>query len=143
MALYDALFDFWMRFNEKIRYLLVGGFNTVVYYMIFAVLTLYFGEQYGQFMLFVAFILCSFVSFFTQKVFVFNTVGDVLKEYPKCLLTWAIGYAINAALLWGCVHFLGINVYVGEVISLATSTVVTYILLKHFAFQRSVRYEHV
>ena len=97
LKIYDILFDFWMRFPEKLRYLMIGGYNTVVSYGLFVVLLMYFGEEFKQRVLFVSFVISSFHSFFMQRTFVFDSKGNYKKEYVKCLFAWTIGYIMNAA----------------------------------------------
>lgn len=136
LSLYNFLFDFWVRFPQTIRYLLVGGYNTVVFYFLYVLFVLYFGEQTAQVSLFAAFVVSSFNSFFTQRTFVFLSEGDYKKEYLKCLFSWAIGYVLNAALLWVFIQIIGLNVYLSEFVVLVIVTCLTYFLLKYFAFKK-------
>lgn len=125
----------WFNFPEKIRFLLVGGFNTVVSYLMFAGFIFILGELRCQLSLVLAWILSSFISFSTQKIFVFQTKGNWCREYVKCLLTWSIGYLINAGTLELFVKVLHLNVYIGQAVSILLTTVITYLLFKHFAFK--------
>lgn len=125
----------WFNFPEKIRFLLVGGFNTVVSYLMFAGFIFVLGEPRYQLSLILAWILSSFISFSTQKIFVFQTKGNWYREYVKCLLTWSIGYLINAGTLELFVKMLHLNVYIGQAVSILLTTVITYLLFKHFAFK--------
>lgn len=125
----------WFNFPEKIRFLLVGGFNTVVSYLIFAGFIQILGEASYQLSLVLSWILSSFISFSTQKIFVFQTKGNWCREYIKCLLTWTIGYLINAGTLELVVKVLRLDVYIGQAVSILLTTVITYILFKHFAFK--------
>lgn len=129
------IFEVWFRIPEKLRFLLVGGFNTVVSYVMFAGLILLLGEAKYQQSLVLSWVLSSFISFTTQKIFVFQTKGNWCKEYVKCVLTWSIGYAINAVVLEVVVSALDMNVYIGQALSILLTTVITYILFKHFAFK--------
>ena len=129
------IFELWFKLPEKLRFLLVGGFNTVVSYVMFAGLIFLIGESKYQQSLVLSWILSSFISFSTQKIFVFQTKGNWIKEYSKCLLTWSIGYAINAGTLEVVVKLLNLNVYIGQAVSIILTTVITYILFKHFAFK--------
>lgn len=134
LNIYNALFDFWARFPETIRYLLVGGYNTAVYYAIYVLLLLRFGENYAQQSLFAAFVLSSFHSYFTQRTFVFLSEGDFKTEYVKCLIIWGLGYVMQAFLLYALTTFIHLNAYISELIALIFATFCTYFLLKYFAF---------
>lgn len=125
----------WFNFPEKIRFLLVGGFNTVVSYLMFASFIFVLGKPRYQLSLVLAWILSSFISFSTQKIFVFQTKGKWYHEYVKCLLTWSVGYLINACTLELAIKLLHLNIYIGQAVSILLTTVITYILFKHFAFK--------
>lgn len=125
----------WFNFPEKIRFLLVGGFNTVVSYLMFACFIFVLGETRYQLSLILAWILSSFISFSTQKIFVFQTKGNWCSEYVKCLLTWSVGYLINASTLELVIKKLHLNVYIGQAVSILLTTIITYILFKYFAFK--------
>ena len=129
------LLKIWFGLPEKLRFLFVGGFNTVVSYMMFAGLIFLIGESKYQQSLILSWLLSSFISFFTLKMFVFQTKGNWFKEYSKCLLTWSVGYVINAGMLEAVVVFLKMNVYIGQAISILTTIIISYTLFKHFAFK--------
>ena len=97
IELYLRLFHFWMRFPEKLRYLLVGGYNTVVSYALYA-LFVWLGIH-PQWALFWSFLISSINSYWTQKIYVFNTRGNVGKEYIRCLFSWGVSYLLNTGLL--------------------------------------------
>ncbi len=146
IELYLIIFHFWMKFPEKLRFLLVGGYNTVLSYLLY-VLFLYlfethhnqldiFTEIIPQIALFLSFILSSINSFLTQKFYVFNTRGNYITEYIRCLGSWGIGYSLNTALLWLFISKLGINPYWAQLIIVILLTINSYLLLKYFAFRK-------
>lgn len=136
LQIYNLLFDFWVRFPETVRYLLVGGYNTVVSYLIYVFFVLYYGQDFAQLALFLSFILSSFNSFFTQRTFVFLSEGDYRKEYLKCLMTWSLGYLMNAVVLHILKNWIGLNAYLAGLFAIVIVTCVTYFLLKYFAFKK-------
>lgn len=127
----------WYNLSDKIRFLLVGTFNAGVSYLIYAGL-LYFvlGEKYYQLSLALAWVISSIVSFTTQKHLVFETKGNILKQYFKCCLTWFFSYCINAFLLFLLVQKLTINAYLGQIFATAFCAVFNYIMFKIFAFRK-------
>lgn len=136
LALYNTVFRFWMRFPEKIRFLLVGGYNTVFSYILYAVF-LYISEgKYAQTALFGSFIVSSMNSYLTQKFYVFNTRGNYWREYTRCLGVWGVSYLVNALFLWILTAFLSMNPYGAQIIAIIAVTVLNYILLKGFAFRQ-------
>ena len=130
--------NFWYSLDEKIRFLLVGGFNFCVSYFIYAALCFIFGENIYQIALCIAWILSSFVSFTTQKFLVFRGKDKWYKEYFKCCTTWFFSYLINAGLLQCLVKLCGLNVYLGQFFATLTTAIFTYILFKKFAFKRVI-----
>lgn len=133
IQLYQKLFQFWMRFPQKLRFLLVGGYNTVFSYALYA-LFIYIGIT-AQLALFLSFLLSSINSYITQKFYVFNTKGHYLSEYVKCLFTWFGSYLINAILLECFMRFIDLNPYLAEFLALILITIYSYITLKYFAFK--------
>lgn len=126
--------QYWWRIPEKLRFLLVGGFNTLASQLIFY-LVFWLGQRsYPQFSLFLSWSLGTCISFPTQKFLVFRSQGNWWPEYHKCLASWLLGYGINALLLrLGSLH-LPLSIEIIQVLAIAITTVVTYILLKFLAF---------
>lgn len=119
---------FWFSIDEKIRFILIGGFNAFVSFSIFVVL-IHFLADHGvvetrkiysclkenitvlnnisfmqfirQFSLLFAWIFSSFVSFTTQRILVFRARGqmNIIKQYIRCLYTWMVGYIVNVIVL--------------------------------------------
>ena len=81
IELYLNIYHFWMRLPEKLRYLLVGGYNTVVSYGLYALIL--WGWSKPQMALFLSFIISSVNSYWTQKIYVFGTKGNCKKEYAR------------------------------------------------------------
>lgn len=127
----------WFNLSDKIRFILVGGFNAGVSYILYSLICLIAGEQYYQASLATAWVVSSVVSFTTQRCFVFNVEGNLIKQYFKCCTTWVFSYIINATLLEIFVQKLQINVYVSQILATGICAIFTYILFKTFAFRRS------
>lgn len=128
--------DLWFGLSDKIRFLLVGGFNASVSYVIFSVICLILGEEFYQASLATSWIISSVISFTTQRCLVFNIEGNLFKQYCKCCTTWVFSYIINATLLEIFVQKLSLNVYLAQIIATLTCAVFTYILFKTFAFKK-------
>lgn len=132
---YDWLFDFWMKFPEKVRFLLVGGSNFVTSYVIFLLCLWAFGAEYKQTALVLSFLLSSPISFWTQRVFVFSSSDCLKQRYIKCLIVWTLGLGLNAALLALFVDVCGLIPEIGQFIASLLVAISNYILLKYFAFK--------
>ncbi len=124
------------KYRLIIKFVLVGACNTLVSFLLFVLFIKILGEERYQVSLLASWSLSSVISFTMQKVFVFQTKGNWLKEYVKCLMTWAIGYCINAVSLELIVHYAGLHVIIGQIIAIFLTTVSTFLLFKYFAFKR-------
>ncbi len=130
---YDVLFRFWMTFPEKIRFLLVGGYNTVVSYALYSLFLYLLGGMMAQTALFLSFLVSSVNSYWTQRIYVFQSKNKALfKEYIRCLTAWGVNYVINAGLLFVLTWFL--NPYLAQLVALTLVTVNSYLMLKYMAF---------
>ena len=129
------IYNFWCKIPDKIRFLIIGAINAGISYVIFAVAVYLIGEQYYQVCATLQWILSSFISFTNQKVFVFCTKGNWIKEYLRCCMTWLVSYLLNALILEVFVKYIDINVYLAQFLAIFTVSVVTYVLFKYFAFR--------
>lgn len=135
VELYLKLYRWWMTWPQKLRFLLVGGYNTVFSYLLFAGLLWGFDGQYEQIALALSFAISSVNSFWTQKIYVFASRAPAWPEFIKCLETWGISYILNAGLLWIMTDGLNVNPYVAQGIALTILTIFSWIMLKYFAFK--------
>ena len=138
IALFWKIWHFWFRLDDKIRFVLVGGFNACVQYVLYVLLLWFAGEQYYREALVLSWVVSTFSSFATQKVFVFCTRGSFavwVKEYVKCLGVWVVSFLINAVILDLLVRIAGLNPYGAQIIAIACTTITSYLLFKYFAFR--------
>lgn len=131
------LYNKWCLIPDKIRFLLVGGYNAAFSYIIFAIAIHFIGHEYYQLCVALQWIISSVFSFTTQKIFVFCTKGNWWKEYFKCCTTWVVSYCCNALILEAIVRYITKNVYIGQFVSIFLASIITYVLFKYFAFKQS------
>ncbi|MBR2430589.1 GtrA family protein [bacterium] len=136
LEVFNKIEEFWLSISDKIRFLIVGGFNASVSYLIYFLVCLIIGENFYQISLACAWILSSIVSFNTQKYLVFKIEGNPIRQYFKCCLTWFFSYLINASLLEIFVQKLDINVYLSQILATFFCAIFTYISFKVYAFRR-------
>ena len=127
--------DKWAKLPKIIRFIIIGGWNTVILYVIFAILLSILGQPAYQVCVILQWILASFPLFLNQKIFVFGTKGNYVKEYLRCCVTWGISYFLNAIILEIFVRYLIKNVFIAQLLSIFTVSIVTYLLFKFFAFK--------
>lgn len=135
MSRTEVLYSKWCKIPDQIRFLFIGGINAAFSYIIFAVALYFIGQEHYQVCVALQWIISSVFSFVNQKLFVFCTKGNWLKEYLKCCTTWVVSYICNAIILEIIVKFVTQNVYIGQLFSILFASVITYILFKYFAFR--------
>ncbi len=86
--------------KEFVRYILVGGFNTVFGYGLFALLNWSFrglGSYNYMYAALLANLIAISVAFLGYKWFVFRTRGNYLVEYVRCIGVYSSGLLIGLA----------------------------------------------
>ncbi len=127
---------FWFGLSDKIRFVLIGGFNAGVSFLIYSVFCIILGNAYYQVALALSWIISSVVSFTTQKFFVFEAKGNWVREYCKCCTTWVFSYIINAGILEFLVKSLHLNVFLAQLFATGACAIFTYCVFKKFAFRK-------
>src|SRR3989338_5358541 len=101
--------------QEKINYLLVGGWNTVFGYLAFAALYFLFRQNLHYMVLFIISNILSITNaYIGYKVFVFKTKGNYLKEYMRFYVVYGAAMALNFVLLPLAVELLRISPVIAQ-----------------------------
>ena len=122
---------------EKIRYLLVGGLNTLVGYFIGVGMYEVFGNNLG--ILWVGILsnaLSITVSFVTYKTLVFRTKGMWLSEYLKSYLVYGGVALIGIFFLWLFVGEMKISIWIAQALIIGVTVVVSYMGHSRFTFSQ-------
>jgi putative flippase GtrA len=134
--LYKTLENFWFAaVPEKIRFVLVGGFNTAAAYGIFAALYFLFRGHYGL-ALGLQYVLSVQLSILTMRYYVFQSHGNFWREYWKSAGVYVFLWAINWAWLFLFDMSLGMNALWSQIIFLIVETILMYVLHKYFSFRK-------
>ena len=128
--------NIWFKLPDFIRFIIIGGINAAISYVIFIIAILLLGKGHYQICVALQWILSSVPSYLNQKFFVFCTKGNYIKEYLKCCSTWVVSYFLNAITLEVLVRYVLKNVFIAQLLSIFIVSIVTYILFKVFAFRR-------
>ena len=129
------LYNLWCKLPDKLRFLLVGGYNAAFSYIIYIIAVKLLGEGHYQICVALQWSISSIFSFINQKIFVFCTKGNWIKEYLKCCTTWVVSYFLSAIILELIVKYVSKNVYIDQLVSIFIVSIVTYVLFKYFAFK--------
>ena len=146
--LYFRLEKIWFRFPQKLRFLLVGGFNTVFAYFVLNLLNILFGFIFQNILsdivivnlaLVVQYILTINVSFVTMRYYVFQSHGRWVNEWLKAWSVYIFLYLINAPILTFMVAVLGWSAWLAQGVYLIFSTIITFLLHKYYSFRKLIR----
>jgi len=126
--------------EERVRFLIVGGFNTVVGYALFAALQItaghvigYLGSLYASYLLGVA------LAFVLHRRFTFRKhgTGNVVIDFLRFASVYVVSLAINTAVLPLLVEVAGLDPLVAQAITVVITTLVSYFGHKYFSFRRA------
>ena len=147
IKLYLWVEKIWFRFPQKLRFLLVGGFNTVFAYLVLNGLNFLFGVIFegilskiavANLALVIQYILTINVSFITMRYYVFQSHGNWKVEWLKAWSVYIFLYLINAPILTFMMIILGWSTWLAQGIYLIFSTIITFLLHKYYSFKRSI-----
>ena len=135
----------WFRFPQKIRFLLVGGFNTVFAYLVLNLLDIFLSfllkglfssVVIANIALIIQYILTVNFSFVTMRYYVFQSHGNWKKEWLKAWSVYIFLYLINAPILTFMMTVLGWSIWLAQGVYLVFSTIVTFLLHKYYSFRK-------
>lgn len=141
--------NIWFKFPEKLRFLLVGGFNTVFAWSVFAALNWLFTSINEGFAwnfsdilvanaaLIVQNTITINVSFITMRYYVFCSRGNFWKEWTKAWSVYILLYTVNAPCISFLIWAFGLNALLAQAIYLIFSTIVTFLLHKYYSFRKT------
>lgn len=148
IRLYCWAENLWFTFPEKLRFLLVGGFNTVFAWSVFALLNWIFmqinmraGWNISEIVvanvaLIVQYVITINFSFITMRYYVFRSHGNFWREWAKAWSVYIMLYSINAPSISFLMWAFGLDAWWAQAIYLIFSTIVTFLLHKYYSFRQ-------
>ena len=135
IKLYFILENIWFKIPQKIRFLLVGGFNTVFSFGLFALMVSILGISY-KFAIVLGYIISTNVSIFTQRYYVFRSFGNLKQEYIKAWKVYIITMLINYMFMYIAVDILRANELISQALFAIIIVIITYIMHKYYTFKK-------
>jgi putative flippase GtrA len=140
------------RHGEKLRYLVVGVWNTLLGYAVFLLALKLFGPAIqalsskpgvagliGHFYYLViqwaVWVLMVVNSTVTMKYFAFRSKGRLLHQIGRAYLVYLPAQGISSVILWFTVKVLGLSPGIGQLVTIAIATVFSYLGHKYFTFR--------
>ncbi len=124
--------------RKELRYLLVGGWNTLFAYLVFAALQLTVGRVVGYIpVLFATQVISIINAYLCYRLFVFRVDGGWWMDLLRFSTVYWIVFGVNIVALPLMVSVLGMNVLVAQAIFLVITVIASYFAHNHFSFRRS------
>lgn len=133
IKIYKKIEDWWFGINKKLRFLLVGGFNTLSAFLLFIFLVEICQTPY-QAALIILYAITVNLSIFSMRYYVFQSSGNLLREYLKALTFYSIMLVLNYLFLLLTIEVLAINTIVAQGIYTVLSVLITYSTHQNLTF---------
>ena len=126
--------------DQRIRYLIVGGINTVIGLGGFTLLELTISNYLGRFGYLFSLVASTAVAvciaFVLHRKFVFRVRGKVWLDFGRFVLTNAAGFGINALVLPLLVEAVHLQPIIAQFITAVVVVILNYFGYKYFSFRR-------
>jgi putative flippase GtrA len=127
---------FYFRRREQVLYLVVGGWNTVFGYAVWALLQFLLGDYLNYLVIVVlSWPIAVLNAYLCYRHFVFRSRGPVLRELPRFSLVYLATLVVNLALLPVALRVLPFNIYVVQGIFTGVVVVCSYLGHKYYSFR--------
>lgn len=120
---------------QQIRFLFVGGLNTLVGYGSYALL-LFLGLNYFLANT-ISYIIGIIHSYIWNKKFTFKSNNKSILEVIKFVFVYVINYLIGLGFLSLFINVFNVNEYIAGVLNLVVTTLISYFGHKYFSFSKT------
>ncbi|MDO8848041.1 MAG: GtrA family protein [Coriobacteriia bacterium] len=143
----------WLMNDERVRYLAVGGWNTLFGYLLFLFMLWllggpvgslesssvpaikWIGREYYLIVGWVGWVFAVAQSTATMKYLVFRKGGSFWRQTFRAYFVYLPSQFIGTGLLWFVVRVVGLSPQIGALVNTAIVTVVSYLGHKYFTFR--------
>lgn len=125
--------------DERVRFIIVGGINTVVGYVLFALFELTVGHAIGYLgSLYASYAIAVCFAFVLHRSFTFRIAGsqNVAAEFIRFASVYMVALAINTVALPILVELARLEPLVAQAIVVVVTTLLSYFGHKMFSFRR-------
>jgi len=124
------------RTNSMLRYLVVGGWNTLFSVTLLYVLFFFFNTKFYEYELGATYVLSTAQSYATQRLVVWKSSTSPKTEFSRFIVAVIFQYLLNAATLYFAVHGLKLNPTYAALPILLTITFVFYFVNRNLVFTK-------
>lgn len=126
------------RYRSQLLYLIVGAWNTVFGYAVWALLQYAFGDYVSYLLLIVvSYPFAIGMAYLGYRYIVFRSRCRPLTELPRFLLVYGLTLAANLVALPALLHVLPWNVYVVQALFTLLVVIASYLGHRFFSFRES------
>lgn len=126
---------FYLRRREQLLYLVVGGWNTVFGYGVWALLQALLGDRLHYLVIvLIAWPIAVLNAYIGYRYLVFRSRGPILRELPRFSLVYFVTLIVNLALLPIALNVLPFNIYGVQALLLVIVIICSYLSHKYFSF---------
>ncbi|WP_150307186.1 GtrA family protein [Planctomonas psychrotolerans] len=125
--------------DQRIRFLIVGGINTLVGYLVYAALTVWVfpDVRFGYLIsLALSYVVAIGLAFVLYRRFVFRVHGNVLQDLLRFVTVYLVAITINAIALPLLVEVLSVPPLLAQLIVLVGTTLLSFFGHRSFSFGR-------
>ena len=124
--------------RKEVRYVLVGGWNTLFGWAVFVALQLTVGAAIGYMaVLVIAQVVSIINAYLCYRWLVFRVRGNWWLDFFRFSTVYWIVFALNIVALPLMVSVLGMNVIVSQTVFVVVTVIASYIAHNRFSFRRS------
>jgi putative flippase GtrA len=128
--------SFIKKHSQFIKFLLVGGYNTVVGYACFAFLFFLLPKVHYLLIALISNFISILNAFIAYKYIVFKTKGNHFKEYLKFNFVYLWAFLINLVLLLFLVEICRIHPLLAQAMTIGVTAVISYHGHRNFSFSK-------
>ena len=127
---------FYFRRREQVLYLVVGAWNTVFGYGIWALLQYLLGDHLHYLVVvLLSWPIAVLNAYLGYRYVVFRSGGPVPSEFPRFSLVYVATLGVNLALLPVALHVMPFSIYLDQALFIGVMVVCSYLAHKYFSFR--------
>ena len=127
---------FYFRRREQLLYLVIGGWNTLFGYGIWALLQYLLGDHVPYLLvLLLAWPIAVLNAYLGYRYVVFRSRAPIRTEFPRFVVVYVVTLAVSLVLLPIFLTVLPFDIYVAQALLTALIVVCSYLSLKYFSFR--------